>query len=74
LLLFGGIDGVSAPPPLVGAGTGGGSRGPLWYVSPLPCGVGQRDPPPYSSPARGEETHLDNRSINSRANGARLAV
>ena len=60
------------PPPFVGAGIarpmdgrsserpmGGGSRGPRRLLNaPLPCCAGRRDPPPCSSPTRGEETRV----------------
>jgi uncharacterized membrane protein len=48
---------LAHPPPLVGAGRGGGSRGPgrLSNAPLLACRVGRRDPPPRSSATRGEE-------------------
>jgi uncharacterized membrane protein len=48
---------LAHPPPLVGAGRGGGSRGPerLSNAPSLARHLGRRDPPPLSSPTRGEE-------------------
>jgi hypothetical protein len=50
-------EGVSAP--LVGAGQGGGSHGPLSLAvgKTQPIDV-RRDPPPQSSPTRGEEARV----------------
>src|SRR6202044_1484153 len=46
---------LACPPPLVGAGRGGGSRGPtrLSNAPKAPCRGGLRDPPPLSSPHKG---------------------
>ena len=56
----------------MGAGRGGGSRGPrrLSNTPSLACRVGQRDPPPRSSPTRGEEAQRSDPRVNSRAEGA----
>jgi uncharacterized membrane protein len=65
---------LAHPPPLVGAGRGGGSRGP-WRLSTAPSlarHVGRRDPPPLSSPTRGEEARWDGPRVSSRAEGASL--
>jgi hypothetical protein len=48
---------LAHPPSLVGAGRGGGSRGPTRLANvPLHASpIRRRDPPPLSSPTRGEE-------------------
>jgi hypothetical protein len=64
---------LAHPPPLVGAGRGGGSRGP-WRLSNAPSlarRVGRRDPPPLSSSTRGKEARWGDPRVNSRAEGAR---
>src|SRR5580692_10802780 len=77
---------LAPPPPLVGAGIarprdgrsaerpmGAGSRGPkrLSNAPSLARRVGRRDPPPLSSPTRGEEAQLSDPRVNSRAEGAK---
>src|SRR5580692_6567935 len=76
---------LAPPPPLVGAGKarprdgrsperpmGGGSRRPrrLSNAPSLARRVGRRDPPPLSSPTRGEEARWGDLRVNSRAEGA----
>src|SRR5271168_4612896 len=63
---------LAHPPPLVGAGRGGGSRGPTRLSNPpsLACRVERRDPPPRSSPTRGEEAQRSDLRVNSRAENA----
>jgi hypothetical protein len=64
---------LAHPTPLVGAGRGGGSRGP-WRLSNAPSlarRVGRRDPPPLSSSTRGKEARWGDPRVNSRAEGAR---
>jgi LPS-assembly lipoprotein len=63
---------LAPPPPLVGAGRGGGSRGPgrLWNPLPLLGCTERRDPPPCSSPTRGEETRRDDPRAIRRAKGS----
>jgi uncharacterized membrane protein len=71
---------LAHPPPLAGAGIarpmdgrsserprGGGSRGPrrLSNASSLASRVGWRDPPPLSSPTRGEEARWGDPRVNS---------
>jgi hypothetical protein len=60
-------------PPLVGAGRGGGSRGPrrLSDAPPRAYSGGRCDPPPCSSPTRGEETHRSDPRVNSKAEGSK---
>src|SRR5271170_2353465 len=60
---------LAHPPPLAGAGRGGGSPRPgrLSHAPPLACLVGRRDPPPWSSPARGEETRRAGPRVNPKA-------
>ena len=69
---FGRIDGVSAPAPSCGGGQGWGSRGPrrLSNAPSLACRVGRRDPPPLSSPTRGEEAQRGDLRVNSKAEGS----
>jgi uncharacterized membrane protein len=66
---------LAPPPPLVGAGWGGGSRGPGRLSGPLLlCRKERRDPPPLSSPTRGEEAQRSNPRIDLREGaGARFA-
>src|SRR5271163_3621740 len=60
---------LAHPPPLAGAGRGGGSPRPgrLSHAPPLACLVGRRDPPPWSSPTRGEETRRAGPRVNPKA-------
>jgi uncharacterized membrane protein len=57
---------LAHPPPLAGAGRGGGSRGPrrLSNAPSLASRVGRRDPPPLSSPTRGEEAQRSHPRVN----------
>jgi uncharacterized membrane protein len=59
---------LAHPPPLVGAGRGGGSRGRTGLSNPssLAHCVGRRGPPPLSSPTRGEDAQRRDTRINSR--------
>src|ERR1700684_3095590 len=67
---------LAHPPPLVGAGRGGGSRGRkrLSNAPSLARRVGRRDPPPLSSPTRGEEAQRSHPRVNSRAEGASFVL
>ena len=65
---------LAHPPPLKGAGRGGGAREPrrLWDAPQPPCRIGRRAPPPLSSPTRGEEARRHNPRVNSKAERSTL--
>src|SRR5580704_16461361 len=71
-LYFSGTDSVGAPAPSCGGGQGGGSRGPrrLANAPLLSSRADQRDPPPRSSPTRGEEARRDDPRVNLKAEGS----